>query len=569
MKMDNQDIHDTKVSHLPSNINGILDCIRHEIHILEKEQQQQPQAIEENTDVEDALDDGFLCIDLSVCQKKLQIWHELFRLDDDQNDHKTQQDRQDEPLSSTSSSSRPPIVNVVTPYFAVKCHSDPMIMKVLTSENSSTLVKCGFDCASLYELQLAKQTSIIQNTPIIYANPQRAEKELQQALELLVLTSKSLQRRQADSNHPLQTSPGWLTVDGIEELYKIQKAMQQLKKQQKEQPESDHDDNRDDVVQLIIRILVPDEDSQVPLGEKFGCTLESIPTLVETALQLQLPIIGVSFHCGSGCHSPSSYQQALELSKQAMDIINSTIRRKQQQHHQGQHESNCWLLDIGGGFPGWDGLDGDQNRFSGRTKNCDTLSQDTAPVTPAPSSLPNTIATKDIANAIRNQLQEFHNQGITIIAEPGRYFVEGSACLASRIYKKEMVRNHDGVLIREYKIPHGVHGVFKDVLLCGESFVPIPLKQQGEGYGDFSLSYDNGRDQEQQQHEVLYPSRICGPMAEKHEAGGCCRVDIVCEHCQLPDLQVGDFLVFDRMGAYTISIASRTGQPVVRYVQGL
>ena len=44
--------------------------------------------------------------------------------------------------------------------------------------------------------------------------------------------------------------------------------------------------------------------------------------------------------------------------------------------------------------------------------------------------------------------------------------------------------------------------------------------------------------------------------------------DVVCAKCQLPELQVGDWLVFDRMGAYTLSIASRTGRPVMRYVLG-
>jgi diaminopimelate decarboxylase len=112
--------------------------------------------------------------------------------------------------------------------------------------------------------------------------------------------------------------------------------------------------------------------------------------------------------------------------------------------------------------------------------------------------------------------------------------------MVSRIYKKQICGT-----IREYKIAHGVHGVFKDVLLCGESFVPMALPQED----------DKGK------HELLlFPSRVQGPSGDPN--------DVVCADCQLPDLQVGDWLVFDRMGAYTLSIASRTGRPIVRYVQG-
>jgi diaminopimelate decarboxylase len=106
---------------------------------------------------------------------------------------------------------------------------------------------------------------------------------------------------------------------------------------------------------------------------------------------------------------------------------------------------------------------------------------------------------------------------MTLIAEPGRYFVEASAGLVSRIYKKQIIIC-DGTTIREYTIAHGVQGVFKDVLLCGESFVPMALPQQEKG-----------------KQLLLFPSRVRGPSGDPN--------DVVCADCQLVagSAQVGDW----------------------------
>jgi hypothetical protein len=44
--------------------------------------------------------------------------------------------------------------------------------------------------------------------------------------------------------------------------------------------------------------------------------------------------------------------------------------------------------------------------------------------------------------------------------------------------------------------------------------------------------------------EELLASRVRGPSRDPN--------DIVCANCELPDLQVGYWLLFDRMGAYTL-----------------
>eukprot|EP00980_Cylindrotheca_fusiformis_P004773 scaffold1024_cov40-Cylindrotheca_fusiformis.AAC.1 len=70
------------------------------------------------------------------------------------------------------------------------------------------------------------------------------------------------------------------------------------------------------------------------------------------------------------------------MTRQALDIIHTAVLKYSNdddtdiadidviddndniQQHQQQHNKCCWLIDIGGGFPGWDGIGGDCNRFS-------------------------------------------------------------------------------------------------------------------------------------------------------------------------------------------------------------
>ena len=111
----------------------------------------------------------------------------------------------------------------IAPFYALKCNPDPMVAAVLAQFRT-----CGFDCASVAELELA-QTSMQrcssnsynsagnegriqegsrhQEFRIVYANPQRAEKDLETALSMF------------DPVPPL-------TFDGPEELYKIHSAYQ-------------------------------------------------------------------------------------------------------------------------------------------------------------------------------------------------------------------------------------------------------------------------------------------------------------------------------------------------------
>ena len=78
--------------------------------------------------------------------------------------------------------------------------------------------------------------------------------------------------------------------------------------------------------EMILRILVPNTNSTVPLGEKFGVDPMHVQRLTEKALELGLDVILVSFHCGSGNHDPNSYKEAILIAKSCIDDINVVLK---------------------------------------------------------------------------------------------------------------------------------------------------------------------------------------------------------------------------------------------------
>jgi len=599
------------VTRLPSSVTDLVCCVSHEISVIENELA----TGKISPLLEDAIDDGFMVVDLGVLEQKLRAWHLLFSpLLHNHNNYDNKNERSDS------------YDYTVTPYFAVKCNSDPIIVEWLARTASTMNLPLGYDCASIAELELAKaqiqkysleetgdiyktnnqnddddddnrifNKRNIPTTRIVYANPQRAEADLMRALELFATIKVNPEEESDDgSGSPSVCSSLslsqqsreelWLTLDGVEEVYKIAAARKLFLEK--------HNALQIPKVRIVLRIWVPDEHSQVPLGEKFGMRMAEINNIVETCLKSDIiatDIIGISFHCGSGCSSVETYLEALEMGRKALLAIDNRLSQYYREEEEENQEKiqqklpesqnqykrhRCWLLDLGGGFPGKDGLDGDDGRFSAIAKeeNATDLLKKTATA----QATQTTVA--DIAIAVAPVLQSLTDNNnrdedddslsLMLIAEPGRYFVEGAVALASRIYQKRQITTihpatnnndnpNDSSKIREYRIPHGVQGVFKDVKLCGESFIPMPLQIERQSNRRAPIAGSHGFPKPPR----LYLSRVVGPSGDDIE-------DVVCESCLLPELDVGDWLVFDRMGAYTLSIASRAGRPVMRYVLG-
>ena len=159
----------------------------------------------------------------------------------------------------------------VTPYYAVKCNPNPVLLDALAS------LGANFDCASENEMKTIIEITK-DPTRIIFANPCKMTSQI----------------RYARSN-----DVDLMTFDCEEELYKIKLYHPYAK--------------------LILRIAVDDSKSLCKFNKKFGCKLENVEELLHVVKTLKLDVVGISFHVGSGCSSSENFYKAIQDCRVATD----------------------------------------------------------------------------------------------------------------------------------------------------------------------------------------------------------------------------------------------------------
>jgi len=320
----------------------------------------------------------------------------------------------------------------VKPFYAVKCNSNPAIVRTLAS------LGVNFDCASKSEIQQVLGSGV-SSSRIIYANPTKMKSHIEYA--------KS-------------SGVDMMTFDNSHELYKIAEIY----------PEA----------RLVLRIITDDSNSVCRFSTKFGAPISTCHGLLQLAKELNLNIVGVSFHVGSGCMSTQSFVAAIRSAHQVFkDAENLGF--------------NCTILDLGGGWPG---TDDDGITFS------------------------------EIANCIRPVLDDLFPD-VSLIAEPGRYFVAQSHTLMVNVFAKRTIDEQDGSTRFLYYVNDGVYQSFNCIFF--DHVHPTPLI-----YGSSS--------------RAEHVSTVFGPT--------CDSMDCIAKDILLPELNVGDWLYFKNMGAYTVAAAS-------------
>lgn len=336
----------------------------------------------------------------------------------------------------------------VKPFYAVKCNPDVEVIKLLAALGS------GFDCASKAEIDLVLGLGI-DASRIVYAQPCKTKSYLR---------------------HAAQRNVSQMTVDNADELYKIK--------------------SNYPAAEIVIRILTDDSASLCRLSTKFGADLETAGQLLILAKELELKVIGVSFHVGSGAADPSAFTKAVTDARWVFDQAYAT-------------GYDLELLDVGGGF------------------TSETFE----------------LFASHLSTALTHQFPG----NVKIIAEPGRYYTANAFTLASNIIARRDVSSGPGTPV----------SVFSDV-----STVSIPEKSYmlylNDGvYGNFSnIIFDHQHPIPQILHtsakdvDRLIEYSIWGPT--------CDGIDVISEHCYLPGtLDIGDWLFFENMGAYTKCSATR------------
>lgn len=94
------------------------------------------------------------------------------------------------------------------------------------------------------------------------------------------------------------------------------------------------------IFRLVIRVKFDDHKALYILGKKFGVESDvEAEKLLRLAKSLELNVIGVAFHIGSGSKNFKIYQEGIAYSKHIFSIASNV-------------GYNFNLVDIGGGFPG-------------------------------------------------------------------------------------------------------------------------------------------------------------------------------------------------------------------------
>jgi len=150
-----------------------------------------------------------------------------------------------------------------------------------------------------------------------------------------------------------------------------------------------------------------------------------------------------------------------------------------------------------------------------------------------PGSNDGKITFPEIANAIRPVLDELFPSGeCDIIAEPGRYFVEESHTLAVNVFAKRttVTKKQDGEEDKHflYYINDGVYQSFNCIFFDHAAPKPIVFDMKNR--------------------TKVHRCTIFGPT--------CDSMDCIAKDILLPELEVGEWLVFKNMGAYTVAAAS-------------
>lgn len=251
--------------------------------------------------------------------------------------------------------------------------------------------------------------------------------------------------------------------------------------------------------ELIIRIRVDDSKSLCQLGDKFGVAKGKSKELLALAKYLGMKVVGVSFHVGSGCTDASSYSDALIQAKSVFEEAEEI-------------GYDLKILDIGGGFP---------------TGNVDE----------------ELVKFEDIAAVINKSLDEHFEKWLPkleLIAEPGRFFAANAYTLATKITSRRLIDDDNRCM---YYINDGVYGSFNN-LLFDHANLPKPeiyIQNKVSEKVEFSESQTN-------EPKEMINCSIWGPT--------CDSIDCISKSIKMPLLNVGDWLIFRNMGAYTLVAAS-------------
>jgi ornithine decarboxylase len=326
---------------------------------------------------------------------------------------------------------------------AVKCNPDPQVIRLLAELGT------GFDCASKAEIEQVLKAGVEPHR-IIYAQPCKTNSYVRYA------AAQGVKQ---------------MTFDNTDELYKIKKLFP--------------------TAELFLRISTDDSSSLCRLSLKFGAAMDTTNDLLALAQELQLNVVGVSFHVGSGASDPLAFRNAVQDTRTVFDQAED-------------YGFAFHTLDVGGGF------------------SSDTF--------------------EAMAAVLSSSLDEFFPSNINVIGEPGRYYVASAFTLACHVIARRTITNaqtgdHSYMLYMN----DGLYGNFSSIMFDHQNPVAQVLRT-GERF----------------HYDTIASEPTCDGIEYSIWGPTCDGIDRIAESIRFGhSLDVGDWLYFEEMGAYTKCSATR------------
>ncbi|KAG2226468.1 hypothetical protein INT45_014212 [Circinella minor] len=351
----------------------------------------------------------------------------------------------------------------IQPFYAIKCNPDPKIIQYLTS------LGFGFECISAFEMKKILSYGV-DPSKVIFNHTCKPTSHIQYAVD-----------------HDIRK----MTFDTIDELHKLKTFYPN--------------------VELLLRILTDDSKSQWGTGNKYGANINYVDELLSTARNLNLNVVGISFHVGSGCLDIDIYQDALKNARFVFDRAKS-------------FGFDFNLLNMGGGF-----IEVFDN--------------------------PKKPSFDQIASVIQKTVDLMFPSNVQIIASPSRFYVTPTLTVCFQVVGRKILYNqpnkHNKTEHKKYMyyVNESLHASFASRLLYCES--PVDLK----------VLMKNGICvYHQDLKEQTYSSMVWGHTCEP---GDCLAEDI-----KLPLLNIGDWLYTENMGSYIFANSQFCGfqRPTTIYI---
>jgi ornithine decarboxylase len=243
--------------------------------------------------------------------------------------------------------------------------------------------------------------------------------------------------------------------------------------------------------ELFLRISTDDSSSLCRLSLKFGAEMDQTNGLLTLAKELGLNVVGVSFHVGSGASDPMAYMKAVSDARIVFDQAAAL-------------GYNLRTLDVGGGFV--------DETFEA------------------------------MSAVLRVALEEYMPSHISVIGEPGRYYVSSAFTLASHVIARRAVQDpltfeHSYMLY----LNDGLYGNFSSIMFDHQNPEAKVLRSGDRHFYESAAGVQN---------ETGVKYSIWGPT--------CDGIDRITAGIRFDHtLDVGDWLYFENMGAYTKCSATR------------